>query len=136
VKEEVGYKRAAVAKAAQVLNEVGLRELMRDGRFDEFIARLENTGRAPHLLYVAAPRKGDLSILYEEALDKPSFCAAVLNLLYRPGPSHERLDAYSRYVVSKALFNKWTFPTYFLFLCHPATEVLVAPSRMQWFLWV
>src|SRR5690606_4183566 len=30
--------------------------------------------------------------------------------------------------------NKWPFATYFLFICHPQTEMLVKPRTARWFL--
>jgi hypothetical protein len=43
-------------------------------------------GKDNNLLWLQVPQQGDLSILYQPELDKPSFCEAVINLLYGPDP--------------------------------------------------
>jgi 5-methylcytosine-specific restriction enzyme B len=134
LKDETNYKRAAAAKAAELLGETALRKLVADQSFDEFIARLEKVGRFTNLLYQAVPTSGDLGVLYQKSLDRPAFCAAVLDLLYGEGPSHFRLDRFASYCKDNGLPNKWTFPTYFLFLLFPDRELFIKPSPARWFM--
>ena len=123
VQEEIDYKQAAVEKAAHLLNEEELQRLLDRGNTDEFISRLETIGHATNLLWLRAPSTGDLGVLYHDALDKPVFCRQVFDLLYGNGSTPERLERYLQYVLDHGLPDKWTFPTYFLFLCHPQTEI-------------
>jgi hypothetical protein len=132
VSNETAYKRDAVETAQELLAEDALRDLIASGEFDEVLSRLERVGKATNLLYLARPRTGDLGILYQESLDKPSFAGAVVDLLYGEGQSEERLERYAQYVEDHGLPNKWTFPTYFLFLCHPSTEMFVKPYTIRW----
>ncbi len=126
-KEEVDYKQEAVRLAGELLSETELRRLVDEGRAEEVVDRLDRVGKHNNLLYRARPRQGDLGILYHEELNKPEFARAVLDLLHGDGPSPVRLERYADWVDRSHLPNKWTFPTYFLFLCHPASEMFVKP---------
>lgn len=130
--EETGYKRATVAKARELLGHDALRRLLDSGRFDEIVARLEQVGKDNNLLFHGVPTQGDLNILYQEHLDKEGFSRAVADLLYGPGEPQDRLDGYLRFVRDAGLPNKWTFPTYFLFMTHPEDEILVKPEVTRW----
>jgi len=134
VKDEVDYKQETVSKARDLLSEEELQKLIEEGKFDEFLKRLKTIGKDNTLLWDNVPSRGDLNIIRKPELDKQSFCSAVFNLLYGSGPYHERLGQYTEYVKSKGLPNRWTFPTYFLFICHPDTEVFVKPTVVKWFL--
>jgi len=134
VKNEVDYKQVTISKARDLLSKEQLQNLIAEGKFDEFLDRLKTIGKDNNLLWDNNPSSGDLNIIRQPELDKPSFCNSVFDLLYGPGPSHERLGRYSEYVKSMGLPNKWTFPTYFLFICHPGTEIFVKPTIVQWFL--
>ena len=134
VKEEITYKKDTIGKAANLLNEKELRRLIAEKDFDQFINRLDRLGKDNNLLYRSTPTTGDLNVLYDPKLDRPTFCAQVIDLLYGPGPSPERLQRYVDYVDAHELPNKWTFPTYFLFICHPDTEIFVKPVTTQGFL--
>ena len=131
-KDEVDYKQATVAKAAELIGEAEFRRVLDAEAFDDIVERLDMLGKDNNLLWRSVPMSGDLSILYQPALDKPTFCKAMFDLLYGPGPSHERLGRYVDYVKANNLPNKWTFPTYFLFICHPDTEMFVKPRTMKW----
>ena len=131
-KDEVEYKQATIAKATELIGEPEFRRLLDAEAFDEIVERLDTLGKDNNLLWRSAPMSGDLNILYQPALDKPSFCHAMFDLLYGSGPSHERLGRYVSYITTNDLPNKWTFPTYFLFMCHPDTEMFVKPRTMQW----
>jgi len=133
-KGEVEYKRRSIGKAGELLNEAELRRLIAAGDFDEVIRRLERLGKDSNLLWFKMLQSGDLRVLYRPGLDRPSFCEAILDLLYGPGPSPERLGRYADYLESHNLPNYWTFPTYFLFLCHPQTDIFVKPNPTNWFL--
>jgi hypothetical protein len=80
------------------------------------------------------PSSGDLGILEQPKLDRKAFCNAIFDLLYGPGPSESRLDRYLNFAKTSNLPNKWTFPTYFLFMRFPETEMYVKPKAMQQFL--
>jgi len=134
VKEEIEYKQATVSKARELLSEQELRRLIDEGQFDEFLDRLKTIGKDNNLLWDIMPATGDLNIIRQPELDKPSFCDVVFDLLYGPGPSQERLEQYTEYVTLRDLPNRWTFPTYYLFICHPDTEIFVKPMAVRWFL--
>jgi hypothetical protein len=95
---------------------------------------LEVIGQHSNLLWRKVPSSGDLGILYRSDLDKPTFCLAIYDLLHGAGKSSARLERYLNYVRAHKLPNKWSFPTYLLFVCHPATEIFVKPSTMRWFM--
>ena len=134
VHHETSYKRVAVEKAQELLSEEELRNLIAAQEYDEVIGRLQTVGRATNLLYQSQPSRGDLNILYDESLDKPTFCQAIQDLLHGEGPSEERLARYLAYVEEHNLPTKWTFSTYFLFLSHPESEMFVKPYTTRWFL--
>jgi len=132
VSEETEYKQQAVAGARESLSEAALKALLDAEDYAEIDQRIRAS--ASNLLFLRVPRQGDLNVIMQETLDPPSFCRAFYDLLHGEGPSPARLDRYVEYVTSHDLPNKWTFPTYFLFLCHPETEMFVKPGRAKWFL--
>lgn len=134
VSDEVEYKQVTVTKAHELLSQPELSRLIAESEFDEFINRLGTIGKDLNLLWLSVPSSGDLNILYDSNLDKPTFCEAVTDLLYGPGETNARLERYLAYVKSQSLHDKWTFPTYFLFLCYPKTEMFVKPLTTKWFL--
>jgi len=134
MEDEVSYKQETIAKAREQLRREELQRLLDEGHFDEIVERLDALGKDNNLLWRSVPMKGDLGILYQEDLDKPSFCHTIFDLLHGQGQSHERLRRYAEYVKERGLPNKWTFPTYFLFLTHPDTEMFVKPRTTKWFL--
>jgi len=132
--DERDYKIATLRKAQDLLSRDELRSLIDTKQYDEIIDRLDKVGKDNNLLWRGVPRSGDLGILYAEDLDRPAFCQAMNDLLYGGGSTSERLHAYTKFVKAAGLPNKWTFPTYFLFFCHPESEIFVKPSTMKWFL--
>lgn len=133
--DEVRYKQAAIAKARDLLSKSELDRLInKEKNFDEVISRIEKVGRSTNLLFQGVPMAGDLNIIYQPNLDRRAFCTAFYNLLYGTDTSPERLATYSAFVQSSQLPNKWTFPTFFLCICHPDTEMFVKPRTTQWFL--
>lgn len=135
VAEEVTYKQRAVAAAAEMLNAAELGLLVEQGEFNEIIDRLKSVARkGGNLLWVNMPDNGDLRILSVPGLDRPAFCHALYDLLYGGGESHDRLARYLDYVAAAGLPTYWAFPTYFLFVCHPDSELLVKPTWIKKFL--
>jgi len=133
--EEVNYKKEAMVKARDLINKDELdRLIFADKNFEEVISRFEKVGRSTNLLFQGVPLAGDLNILYRESLDKPVYCQKIYNLLYGDESSSERLRLYVDYVQANNLPNKWTFPTYMLYMCFPQSEMFVKPTAMKRFL--
>lgn len=134
VADEIEYKRAAIARAGELLGEEAVQKLVNGWQYDELIGRLEQLGRDNNLLFNRVPRRGDLAILYHPQLNEAEFCLQIQKLLYGSAPAPARLDAFATYAFRNNLPNKWTFPTYFLFLIHPHQELFVKPQVARWFL--
>jgi 5-methylcytosine-specific restriction protein B len=135
IQDELSYKESAVDAAQLWLKKEELQELLSNHQFEEFKDRIEKVGRSgKNLLYMAVPTAGDLNVLYEESHDSQSFCQAFFDLLYGDRTSAERLDKFSKYLESHDLPNKWTFPTYFMYLLDPKSEMFVKPTTKSWFL--
>jgi 5-methylcytosine-specific restriction protein B len=135
--DERDYKVAAVEKAIGpdgLLKEPALRDDL-DGRaFNSFIERFDKIGHVTNLLYQSVPMSGDLSALYHAREKTPevleAYCLALFDLLWGEGPSPERLGRYVEFVTANDLPNKWTLPTYFLFLTHPEEDMFIKPRTM------
>ena len=134
LKEEVDYKKETVQKAKNQLDKNKLLKLIEEKNFNEIIHRIEEIGKDNNLLWRSVPQQGDLNILYQDNLDKLSFCRVFFDLLYGKGEHAERLEKYLNYVNKNNLPNRWTFPTYFLFICFPESEYFVKPETTKWFL--
>lgn len=134
VADEIEYKQATIERAAEELSAGEVKHLLAGWEYDELIRRLERTSRHNNLLWTRAPRTGDLSILYAPNLDKALFCHQIGQLLHGEGPAPGRLHNFARFVSEQRLPLKWTFPTYFLFILHPETEMFVKPRTVDWFL--
>ncbi len=134
VADELVYKRAAVAKAQEWLSLAACDSLVAAGDSEEFLARVERLAQENNLLWRRVPSAADTAVLHHPALDKPTFCTQLRNLLYADRPSPARLQTFSDYLQTHGLPNKWPFPTYFLFLCHPQQELLVRSDPITWFL--
>lgn len=134
VADEIEYKRAAADKAATRLSRSALTDLITRRRFTEVIERLEEIAKETNLLYRAQPQHGDLNILYSPNLDHEAFADQILDLLHGEEDAPERLGRYAEWVDQRSLPNKWTFPTYFLFLVHPRENLFVKPRSMGRFL--
>lgn len=133
VDDEITYKREAASKAQELLSESALSRLLDAGEYDAFIKRLEGVGQSTNLLFLSRPSSGDLSILYQPDLDKAAFCEAVFLLLHNSAPVEDRLGSYFTFVQQQELPQKWTFPTYFLFLLYPDSELFIKPMTVRWF---
>jgi 5-methylcytosine-specific restriction enzyme B len=131
VEDERTYKVKTIERSAQLLSKPGLQELLVAGRFDEFIERLRTVGSDNNLLYTRIPSAGDLSVLYAPEIDKPGFCRAVFELIHGDGDSPDRFAAYLKWIEDRHLPSKWTFPTYFLWVCAPGSEIYVKPGSTQ-----
>lgn len=127
-KNEIEYKRSAAAKVQELLAEPALRGLLEKRNYEEIVQRLKKAAQAANLLYVAAPAKGDLRVLYQEGLDQAAFTRQVYDLLYGTGASEERLQRYLDYCAAAGLGEYWTFPTYYLYFCHPDSDIFVKPE--------
>jgi 5-methylcytosine-specific restriction protein B len=133
-KEEIGYKKNAVRLAHERLQKSDLERLISEGQFEEIRNRLMDIAQASKLLFLSVPMKGDMSVVFADNLDQSEFYQAFIELLYGSGKSSDRLDAFSDYLTAHNLPNKWTFPTFFLFLLNPETDMYVKPMTTKWFL--
>ncbi len=131
-KSEIEYKREASRKLGEILGPEALTALIEAGNYDEILKRINKAASSTNLLYTATPSTGDTSIVAAGNLDKPNFSAAFRDLLWGEGDATTRLDRYLDFVRANDLPNKWAFPTYFLFLSHPDTEVFAKPQVTKW----
>lgn len=135
VKDEIDYKREAVERARSQLSHSALTALIEQSKFVEVVERLEELGtKATNLLYLSTPSTGDLALLYDPALDKEAFADRILDLLHGGDSSPERLGRFCAWLTEQSLPNKWTFPTYFLFLVKPEDNLFVKPRSVGRFL--
>ena len=131
--DESGYKREASKLALAELAKPELERLKTVGDLDTLRDRMRKVAHATNLLWYRVPHSGDLVIL-DDVKHRFWFCRQSLDLLYGDEPVGIRLSRWSREVAGEKLPNKWTFPTYFLFLCHPESEMFVKPTVSRWFL--
>lgn len=134
VADEIARKRASAEKAQSLLSQAGLDDLLARSAYDLFIDHLSRLSKDNNLLWRLAPASGDTAVLYHPNLDTPTFCTQVRNLLHGDRPSPERLQTFSDYLKEVELPNKWPFATYYLFLCHPESEMFIKPRTARWFL--
>ena len=132
--DEVDYKKKSITKAHEQLSKERMEQLIQHKEFDAIIKSLDEVGKDNNLLWRSVPTSGDLNILYHSFLDKGEFSKVVFDLFYGDGRTEERLDRYVGYLNERKLPNKWTFPTYFLFLLHPEFEFFVKPLTIAKFL--
>jgi MoxR-like ATPase len=128
IKEETGYKRQASEKAKELLGKDVFKSLLDEKNYDEIIKRIEKVGQSTNLLYLSFPKSGDLGIIYQDNLNKKEFCEVFFNLLYGSDETKKRFKRYLHYVINNNLKNTYTFPTYFLFLLFPETEMFIKPT--------
>lgn len=134
VVDEIARKRELVSRAEALLSAAALRELLSGWRYDELVQRLETLGKATNLLWNRVPQRGDLAILYGSGLDRAEFAIQFQRLLYGGAATPLRIETFSNYTRRHYLPNRWPFPTFFLFLTHPDTELFVQPQVARWFL--
>lgn len=132
--DQVTYKHAAIKKLLNTLDQENLARLLGEGQYDEIVAQIEELISDTKLLYIGSYYQGDHNILYSANLNKATFCDAFYDMLYGEGSVEECLTRYLEFVEENNLPSKWTFPTYFLFLRYPETEILIKPHLIRWFL--
>lgn len=134
VADEIAYKRATAAKFAELFSQAECDRLIGAGEYEPFLERLEKLCLDNNLLWRRVPSVGETAVFHHPALDKPTFCTQVRNLLYADRPSPARLQSFSDYLTAHHLPNKWPLPTYLLFMCQPNSEFLVRSAPIEWFL--
>lgn len=130
------YKVAAVDKARETLSLAELTRLSQAGDYDEIIQRFSEfrkhaTARSMLDSGSLSYGYGDLYPLMQETIDKPTFCAAMVDLLYGEGESPDRLQRFLTYCEEHQVKLNWPFPTFFLYLCHPETDFLIKPRMLK-----
>ena len=130
---ETDYKRAASKKAQTWFSRSALETLIRDEP-EALTKRVRDLAGETNLLFLGVPKQGDLALLYADGLNVTELVKQLLELLHGPGDSPARLQRFSDWADERGLPNKWTFPTYLLFLVHPDSEFFVKPSAASAFL--
>lgn len=132
VKDEEGYKREASELAKEMLGREALSGLLANEDYEEFIGRLKKVAGKTNLLFLGVPQRGDLAVI-STVNDQPGeTCMAIFELLYGEKDVLDRLQTFFVFVNDVGLPQKWTFPTYYLFLLYPESEIFVKPSVMGW----
>ncbi len=134
VVDEISHKQKIINTAQSLIAQIEVDKLIAQGNFDEFVARLDKLSKQTNLLWRNVPSQGDTAVLHVPTLDKPTFCTHMRNLLYGDRPTGDRLQSFSDYLNANNLPNKWPFATFFLFICHPDSEIIVKPQPTRWFL--
>ena len=132
VADEIKYKRDASDFAREQLDRDVLWSLIEQGDTDGFIARLKAVAGKTNLLFMGVPSAGDLALINQPDSDLDAICRMVFDLLHGDGDAAERLGTFCDLIAANKLPQKWTFPTYYLFLLYPENEVFVKPGRTQW----
>ena len=78
------------------------------------------------------PQKGDLAVISKVNEQPAETCRAIFELFYGEEEILDRLESFLKFVNDFGLPQKWTFPTYYLFLLYPENEIFVKPSVMRW----
>ncbi len=134
VKAEITFKRDAAELANELLSRGAIESLIQGKDYDEILKRLDKVAHATNLLFLGVPSQGDLAILHTGDLNEAEFCERLLELLYGGEDSADRLDEFGKWAEANGLPNKWTFPTYFLFLLHPESDLFIKPTAIKRFL--
>jgi len=130
--EERDYKLEASRFAREVLAEPVLRQLIASGDHQEIDERLRKVAQKTNLLWMSSALQGDLAPLNAaEGERRSSLIEELVELLYGEGSTTERLERWVDRIDEMGLPNKWTFPTYFLFMVAPAREIFVKPQVTQ-----
>lgn len=128
--KETNYKREASAKAKSWFSRTALEALIADEP-ETLAQRIRDLANATNLLFLGVPRQGDLALVYSDDVEPEELGRRILELLHGAGDTPTRLQSFSDWVEAQGLPNKWTFPTYLLFLVHPETELFVKPTVMS-----
>lgn len=134
VEDELNYQHDAATYAQVQLSRAELQRLLDAADYSGIVNRLKAVAYKTNLLYMGTPQKGDLAIIHQREADLGAICRAIFELLHGVGPSEQRLDAFIRFVGDSGLPQRWTFPTYYLFLLYPDQEVFIKPDATRWFL--
>lgn len=134
VADELDTKRAAIDKAAELINQPELDHLIAQEAYDEILSRLDKLAKDNNLLWRRVPSAGDTAVFHHPSLNKANFCTQVRNLLYADPPTPIRLQTFSISLTAHNLPNKWPLPTYLLFLTFPESDIFVKPQAAGWFL--
>ena len=133
VKDALSHKPVALAKATAWLNSAALHDLQRADQPDEILAHIQQLAAVTHWLYLNVPKTGDLNLLYQ-GINKTELCEAFIELLHGAGDSPTRLARFLDFVSAMGASPQWAFPTCFLALAHPNTDVFIKPSLFKPFL--
>ena len=133
IADEISQKQITISNAQTLINQTEVDQLIAQGDYDEFVIRLNKLAKRTNLLWRNVPAQGDTAVLHTPTLDNPPFCTQMRNLLYGDRPTEERLQSFSDYLNTNNLPNKWPFATFFLFICHSDSEIIVKPQPMRWF---
>ncbi len=128
VQDELEDKWQASEKARDLLSQAEFERLLEKDDVAEALRRLKKIGHTTNLLYLSTPQTSDLRLLYDDSLDKRAFVEQVYDLLYGPGISPGRLQRFVDFLAANNVKAYWTFPTYFLFLIHPQTDIFIKPQ--------
>ena len=123
---ESDYKRKA-SEAAQTWFSKTALEAAIENEPETLRKRVHSLANKTNLLFLGVPKKGDLSLLYTGGLNATELGERLIDLLHGPDDSPTRLQRLSDWAHERGLPNKWTFPTFLLFLVHPQTELFVKP---------
>jgi len=134
VADELDYKRATIAKAADLISQPELDRLLAEAAYDEMISQLFKIAKDNNLLWRRVPSAGDTAVFNHPSLNKANFCAQVRKLLYGDAPTPMRLESFSISLTAHDLPNKWPLPTYLLFITRPESDIFVKPQAASWFL--
>jgi 5-methylcytosine-specific restriction protein B len=127
---ETDYKREASAKAQSWFSRSALEAVIVDEP-EALKQRIKDLAHETNLLFLGVPKAGDLALVHSDELDLEELGRRLLELLHGSGDSPSRLQSFADWVEAEGLPNKWTFPTYLLFLVHPETELFVKPTVMS-----
>lgn len=138
-KDEIDYKQSMIELANDLLNRETLQRFLESGDIEYFLGNFLNVTRHKenNLLFMSVPAEGDNALLHREEMKNMAFCRALFDLIHGDGSGDQRLERFSKFVSDTGIsdkYNKWTFPTFFLFLTHPETEMFIKPSVLEWFL--
>jgi len=138
-KDEIEYKQSMMKLSNELLNPEKLQQFLDNGDIEHFLENVLNVTqhKGNNLLFNSVPTEGDNALLHKEEMKNMAFCRALFDLIHGAGTGPQRLDFFSKFVSDSGLpdkCNKWTFPTFFLFLTQPETEMFIKPSVIEWLL--
>lgn len=139
-REKAALQRQRARFSARLGSEL-FQERLQEKAYAEIVNHVGRLGKASAELHTANASKGDLNILQPALTDPATFAHLLYNLLYGSADQEQSLDHLSKrinYFVREAKRRnwpvKWAFVSYFLWMAHPDTHVLVKPRMTQWLL--